>query len=249
LKIRIVRADCPSGAIVPPDGGSRLDTGACMILVPSTSAHTGLPRPRLAAGDHSSLADLHDVLARAEEAGVAPSSLLLSAMARRNPALVARARRTAEWALLLGESLGLPAVGQQAHDVALLADVGYLSLAPERGTGPWAEWHARQASHDVLIGVASLVSIATGALTVAENFDGSGLPLGLAEEDIPLPARVARLVREFDEASDGWWPGTVGPAVARACTHLVDTAGTVLDPALVHAWLRLLDRHLSEGAA
>jgi hypothetical protein len=221
-----------------------------MILVPSTSAdpRTTL-RPRLAAADPSSLADLHGVLARAEEAGVPPSSLLLSAMARRNPALVARARRTAEWALLLGESLGLPTVAQQAHDVALLADVGYLSFEPRLGTGPWAEWHARQASHDVLIGVASLVTVAPGVLTVAENVDGSGLPLGLAGDDIPLAARLARLVREFDDVSEGWWPGIVGPSVARACSHLVEAAGTLVDPALVHAWLRLLDRHLSEGAA
>lgn len=221
-----------------------------MILVPSTSAdlRTAL-RPRLTAADQSSLADLHGVLARAEEAGVPPSSLLLSAMARRNPALVARARRTAEWALLLGESLGLPTVAQQAHDVALLADVGYLSFEPRLGTGPWAEWHARQASHDVLIGVPSLMTVAPGVLTVAENVDGSGLPLGLAGDDIPLAARLVRLVREFDDVSDGWWPGTVGPSVARACSHLVEVAGTLVDPALVHAWLRLLDRHLSEGAA
>lgn len=221
-----------------------------MNFVPSPpSDPQPAPRPRLAAADQSSLADLHALLARAEEAGVPPSSLLLSAMARRRPALVARARRTAEWALLLGESLGLPVVAQQAHDVALLADVGYLSLEPTLGTGPWAEWHARQASHDVVIGVASLVPVAAGVLTVAENFDGSGLPLGLGGEAIPLAARLARLVREFDDVSDGWWPGTVDPAVARACSHLVECAGTLVDPALVHAWLRLLDRHLSEGAA
>lgn len=221
-----------------------------MILVPQPPARTRpAASPRVAEGDHASLSALHEVLARAEEAGVAPSSLLLSAMARRSPSLVARARRTAEWALLVGGVIGQRQIGQQAHDVALLADVGHLSLEPTLYAGPWGEWHARQASHDVLIGVASLVSVAPGVLTVAENFDGSGLPLGLAADDIPLAARVARLVREFDEASDGWWPGTAGPIVARACSHLVEQAGTLLDPALVHAWLRLLDRHLSEGAA
>lgn len=221
-----------------------------MILVPRPPASS--PRPSdggASAHEQSSLADLHEVLARAEEAGVPASTLLLSAMARRRPRLVARARRTAEWALMLGESLGLPEVGQQAHDAALLADVGYLSLDPARTTGPWAEWHARQASHDVLTGVATLESIAPAVLAVAENFDGSGLPLGRADEDIPLAARVARLVRDFDEASGGWWPGAVSPAVTTACAQLVERAGTTVDPALVHAWLRLLDRHLSEGAA
>lgn len=205
--------------------------------------------PAVLTRDRSSLATLHQVLATAEAAGVGASSLLLSAMARRDRALVARARRTAEWALLLGELMGLPAAGQEAHDVALLADVGRLSLEPQFGTGPWTEWRARQASHDVLAGVPTLASIAPGVLCVAENFDGSGLPCGLAGEEIPLSARLARLVREFDEASDGWWPGTAGPVVTHAATHLVRLAGTTLDPALVHAWLRLLDRHLSAGAA
>ncbi len=220
-----------------------------MILVPQPPADSSADGRRLAEADHHSLSDLHEVLARAEEAGVAPSSLLLSAMARRSPSIVARARRTAEWALMVGEVMGHRAVGQRAHDVALLADVGHLSLEPTLRAGPWGEWHARQASHDVLVGVASLVEVAPGVLTVAENFDGSGLPLGLAGEEIPLASRIARLVRLFDEASDGWWPGTAGPVVTRACAHLVQQAGTVLDPALVHVWLRLLDRHLSEGAA
>lgn len=204
---------------------------------------------RLADAEQASLAELHEVLLRAEVAGVAPSSLLLSAMARRSPALVARARRAAEWALMLGEVLGAPDAGQEAHDIALLADVGYLSLDATLGTGPWAEWHARRASHDVLVGVPSLASVAPGVLTVAENFDGGGLPLGLEGEEIPLASRIARLAREFDEASDGWWPGAAGATVTRACEHLVRAAGTTLDPALVHAWLRLMDHHLSEGAA
>ncbi len=221
-----------------------------MTVVPPTLVRTGPERAlRLPPAEQTSLDALHDVLARAEELGVPPSSLLLSALARRTPSLVARARRAAEWALLLGEQLGLPEVGQQAHDVALLADVGHLSLDPLLSVGPWAEWHARRAAHDVLAGVASLVSVAPGVLTVAENFDGSGFPLGLAGDHIPLAARVARLVRDFDEASDGWWPGAPPPRVAHACAHLVATAGTNLDPALVHAWLRLLDRHLAEGAA
>lgn len=221
-----------------------------MSLVPSEPVRSRQARMHpLPEDERLSLAALHDLLARAEEADVPPSSLLLSALARRSSALVARARRCAEWSLLLGEQLGLSEVGQQAHDVALLADVGHLSLDPLLSIGPWAEWHARQAANDVLLGVASLVSVAPGVLTVAENFDGSGIPLGLSADEIPLAARVARLVRDFDEASDGWWPGTPTTRVTAACSQLVTMAGTTLDPALVHAWLRLLDRHLAEGAA
>lgn len=221
-----------------------------MTVAPSTLSRFHSPSSlHLADAERASLATLHAMLAHGEDAGVPASSLLLSALARRRPALVTRGRRTAEWALLLGNEMGVLDAGRQAHDVALLADVGALSLRSSDGAGPWAEWHARQASHDLLAGVPSLASVAPGVLTVAENVDGSGLPLGLVGDEIPLAARIVRLVREFDTASDGWWPGTVGPSVARACAYLVSAAGESLDPAVVHAWLRLLDRHLSEGAA
>jgi hypothetical protein len=211
-----------------------------------------LPFPvggRQAGADAGPLAVLHELLARAEAAGVAASSLLLSAMARRDRALVARARRTAEWTLLLGEAAGAPDAGQDGHDIALLADVGVLALEPMANGGPWTEWRCRQAAHDVLAGVEGLRSCAPGVLTVAESFDGTGLPLGLGGDEIPLAARMARVARTFDERSGGWWPGMAGAPVTRACAHLVELAGTSLDPALVYAWLRLMDRHVSQGAA
>ncbi len=219
------------------------------VLSDQPTRHCYVPSLRLANVDRTALVALHEVLARGEAAGVAASSLLLSAMARRNRTLVARARRTAEWALLLGESLGQPQAGQDGHDVALLADVGVLALEPAFGADPWTEWRCRQAAYDVLSGTDSLRSVAAGVLAVAEQYDGSGLPLGLSGEEIPISARLARLARTFDEHSGGWWPGTPGVTVTRACSHLVERAGSSLDPALVHGWLRLMDRHLSLGAA
>lgn len=208
-----------------------------------------LPSLQLAAREHASLAAVHEMLAYGERLGVPASSLLLSLLARQRPVLVARARRTAEWSLMLGQATGRDDTGQEAHDVALLADVGHLALAvPDEGES-WTEWRVRRASHDVLAGVSTLASVAPGVLTVAESFDGRGLPIGLSGDEIPLAARIVRLTRAFDAASGGWWPGVAGPAVARACAQLVHDAGTTLDPALVHVWLRLLDRHLSEGAA
>lgn len=208
--------------------------------------------PRLTAGGHTpspALTDLHALLTGAEDAGLPPSSLLLSALARRDRRMAARARRTAEWALLLGEVLGLPEVAQDAHDVALLADVGQLALGPERPGDPWAEWQRRRAAHDVLLGVPTLAHLAPAVLTVGERFDGDGLPLGLSGEEIPLAARIARLVRDFDLASAGWWPGQPPAIVGRACADLVTLAGQTVDPALIHAWLRVLDREVAAGAA
>ncbi|MGI8673057.1 MAG: hypothetical protein ACR2LU_10675, partial [Luteitalea sp.] len=76
-----------------------------------------------------------------------------------------------------------------------------------------------------------------------------GLPFGLQGYEIPLAARMARLVRDFDLASGGWWPGQPAAVSARACMELVALAGQTLDPALVHTWLRVLDREVAADVA
>lgn len=197
----------------------------------------------------SALTGLHALLAAADQAGLSPTSLFLSALARRDRGLAARARRTAEWARLLAASVEPAAAGQDAHDVALLADIGQLALGPGPTPSPWAEWQRRRASHDLLCGVPSLSHLAIAVLSVGERFDGDGLPFGLLGEEIPRAARIARLVRDFDLASGGWWPGHPAAVSARACAELVALAGHTLDPALVHAWLGVLDRELAAAVA
>ena len=150
---------------------------------------------------------------------------------------------TAEWARLLAESLGRDDIAQDAHDVALLADIGHLALVDTRDN-PWLEWQRRRASHDLLRAIPALAHLAPAVLSVSERFDGDGLPFGLSGDEIPLVARIARLVRDFDLASQGWWPGQPAGISARACFELVSLAGQTVDPALVHTWLRVLDREV-----
>ncbi len=195
------------------------------------------------------LGSLHGLLAAAEDAGVPASSLLLSALARRERAVAARARRTAEWARLLAEHLDRHDLAEEAHDVALLADIGQLALGPGHPHNPWREWQCRRAAHDLLQAVPSLARLASPVLSIAERFDGDGLPVGLQGDEIPLAARIARLVRDFDLASQGWWPGQPTSSSARACMELVSLAGQTVDPALVHTWLRVLDREVAAHVA
>jgi response regulator RpfG family c-di-GMP phosphodiesterase len=195
------------------------------------------------------LGSVHGLLAAAEDAGVPASSLLLSALARRDRAVAARARRTAEWARLLAERCGNDVLAQEAHDVALLADIGQLALGPRDPGDPWREWQCRRAAHDLLQTVPTLAPLASSVLSIAERFDGDGLPFGLQGTEIPLAARIVRLVRDFDLASHGWWPGQPTANSARACMELVALAGKTVDPALVHTWLRLLDREVAAHVA
>lgn len=222
------------------------DASSLLSLVSPPAAPIGVAPDIDPAG---ALGDLHGLLATAEDAGVPASSLLLSALARRDRALAARARRTAEWARLLAEGCGRGDLSSDAHDVALMADIGRLALAPMRADNPWREWQCRRAAHDLLQAVPSLAHLATPVLSVCERFDGDGLPFGLQGEEIPLTARIARLVRDFDLASQGWWPGQPPTISARACMELVSLAGQTVDPALVHTWLRVLDREVAANVA
>lgn len=222
-----------------PDASSLLSLVSPPVMTPATC---------LTDDPTGVLGHVQDLLAAASDAGVAPTALLLSVLARSERSLVARARRTAEWARLLAESLDRDDLAQDAHDVALLADIGHLALVATRDN-PWLEWQRRRASHDLLRAVPTLAHLAHAVLSVSERFDGDGLPLGLQGDEIPVTARIARLVRDFDLASQGWWPGQPASISARACAELVSLAGQTVDPALVHTWLRVLDRELAADVA
>ncbi|BCS33490.1 hypothetical protein TBR22_A27170 [Luteitalea sp. TBR-22] len=223
-----------------------LDASSLLSLV---SPPPDSPRASAAADPTGVLTHVQGLLTAAAAAGVAPTSLLLSALARRDRALAARARRTAEWARLLAEAIELDDQATQvAHDVALLADIGALAVVA-RADNPWLEWQRRRAAHDLLQAVPALAHLAPAALAVSERFDGDGLPLGLHGDEIPLAARIARLVRDFDLASHGWWPGQPAAVGIRACAELVALAGQTVDPALVHSWLRVLDREVAADVA
>ena len=87
-----------------------------------------------------------------------------------------------------------------------------------------------------------VVKVGTNTLTGGEDRLSQAAMLGVARQ-------IARLVRDFDLASHGWWPGQSPAVSARACFELVSLAGQTVDPALVHTWLRVLDREVAADVA
>lgn len=74
-----------------------------------------------------------------------------------------------------------------------------------------------------------------------EAWDGHGYPDGLQGEAIPLGARILSIADVFDVlTSQRPYKAPLTPEVARE--RLLLGAGASFDPALVHAFLRLLDR-------
>jgi signal transduction histidine kinase/putative methionine-R-sulfoxide reductase with GAF domain len=83
-------------------------------------------------------------------------------------------------------------------------------------------------------------------LTHHERWDGLGYPRGLRGDDIPLGGRVLAVVDAWESMTRGRpFRSPVEPPAARA--ELQQSAGGQFDPAVVAAFLRLLDREA--GAA
>jgi ribonuclease P protein subunit RPR2 len=72
-----------------------------------------------------------------------------------------------------------------------------------------------------------------------EWFDGTGYPDGLAEEEIPLTARIFSVADSFDAmTSDRPYRGAM--AVERALSELTDGSGTQFDPLVVEVFVDMI---------
>ena len=75
-----------------------------------------------------------------------------------------------------------------------------------------------------------------------ERYDGRGYPDGLAGTTIPLFARIIAVADAFDSLTSDR-PGRAALTVEQACAQLRERAGTQLDPMVVSALERVLERH------
>jgi len=157
----------------------------------------------------------------------------------------------------VGPLLGLTA--QQINDVvfaALLQDIGKLSLKDELLRRPLVamtgEERATVLKHPgvAVAHLAALPSLAPAALVLGslyENFDGSGIPGKRSGTDIPLGARLLRVITDYVHMLEGvmdWSPLSDEAAVR----HLRRFRGTVYDPACLDAFLRSVNQPVAQPA-
>jgi HD-GYP domain-containing protein (c-di-GMP phosphodiesterase class II) len=73
-----------------------------------------------------------------------------------------------------------------------------------------------------------------------ERYDGKGYPEGLAGEQIPLEARIAKVADAFDAMmSNRPYRSSLG--LKKSLQELEDGKGTEFDPEVVEAFLAVLD--------
>jgi len=172
---------------------------------------------------------------------------LLLAFNSRNPDACAHAKRVAQGAVVLAQSMG---VGRRLLDDiergALLHDIGKVampdSLIHKAGKLTPDELAVirthPQVGHDILMAVPFLQPAAEIVIASHEWVDGTGYPFGLKGDEIPLGARITGVADAFDALTRSRIyrdPVSADPAN----DELTRFAGRQFDPEVVRAWCRL----------
>lgn len=196
---------------------------------------------------HSLAANNERLTSRVKEMRLGFVRAMTSILQMHDPYLYSHAVRVSEFAGLLGEKLGLSeqllsdmTAASQLHDlgaVGIFADIyaaGINLFVPEQHT-------ARAA--DLISGIDELKDVADGVRYHYENFDGSGTPLGLIGDQIPLITRILRVVKEFDLLTH---PRDEEQALSHesATERMQHRAGKEFDPVVVEAFCEVVSESL-----
>ena len=180
---------------------------------------------------------------------VANLKALISALNARDYYAVGHAARVAAYMLLLGRELGWPQGRlQQITEAAFLHDVGRIGISddvlykPGRLTDEEAAELRRHpiASAEIIQPLFS-PDIVRAVRHHHERWDGGGYPEGLAGEQIPEIARALCIVDSYD-AMSFQRQHHEALSYAECLSELDHCRGTQFDPAMVTAFMRVLDR-------
>ncbi len=161
--------------------------------------------------------------------------------------------RLAEWAVRIGQELGLETSGVEDVEVAaLLHDAGKVGVpdAILRKPGPHDadEWRIMRMhpefSWAVLRLVPGLERASLFALHHHEKYDGSGYPAGLRGEEIPIGSRIVSVIDAFD-AMVAVRPYKEGLPCEEALRRLKADSGSHFDPVVVRHFIHIARAEMS----
>ena len=175
---------------------------------------------------------------------------LMAALAERDYFIEGHARRLEKLCLKVGEKVGLSS--HQLTDLALLAqvhDLGKVGIPDQilHKPGPLTEeeWDIMKQHCEKGYRIASsapdLANVANLILRHHEHWDGSGYPLGLSKQNIPVECRILAVVDAFDAMTHNR-PYKKKVSKDDALQELINCAGTQFDPEIVSVFLTLADQ-------
>ncbi|MDO8963166.1 MAG: HD domain-containing phosphohydrolase, partial [Coriobacteriia bacterium] len=164
--------------------------------------------------------------------------------------------RVMDYTVAIGQAMGLPLERLGLLRFAgLLHDLGKVGVAEEILIKPTAltpDEMERVRRHSemgasIVEQIRTLEEITPIVRHHHEHFDGSGYPAGLAGEAIPLEARILAVADSYEAMTSArTHRKRIPPATARA--ELVSASGTQFDPAVVEAFLGVLEIRALGGA-
>ncbi len=179
---------------------------------------------------------------------------LVSALDLREKHTRLHSQRVKEYALILADRFGLDDVrkrnigfGALLHDVGKIAVPDAVLLKPERlTTDEWSIMHAHPvAGYGIVKGIGFLREAAEIVRAHHERFNGSGYPMGLKGEEIPLGARIFAVADVYD-ALTSERPYHTSWTHDQAVAHIQDRSGADFDPKMVQAFSAVVSEEFSE---
>ncbi|MDR3588855.1 MAG: PAS domain S-box protein [Negativicutes bacterium] len=173
---------------------------------------------------------------------------LVKALEARDFITEGHGRRLQELVEALSIAIGLPE--QNRADLRLFAhfhDIGKVGV-PDRilfKPGPltdeeWAVMRQHcEIGHRIAVAAPDLAPIADWVLKHQEWWDGSGYPLGIAGENIPLACRILAIADAYDAMTHDR-PYRTAMQENEAVGEIAKCAGTQFDPTLVNAFIAML---------
>lgn len=184
-----------------------------------------------------------------QELNVSIVHALATAIDARDPYTSGHSKQITDFAVALANAVDLPeAQVQEIRYAGLLHDIGKIGI-PEavlQKPGALTEEELDIVRRHPLIGqkiiesLESLEGIAKIIYAHHENYDGTGYPIGLKGEAIPIGARILRVVDAVGAMSSDR-PYRKAKSPEQIVEELKRNAGTQFDPMLVEAFLNIYD--------
>ena len=180
---------------------------------------------------------------------------LMSALDARDRETEGHSMRVSQLTCLLAEEIGL--TGPQLKAIergALLHDIGKIGISDtvlhKPGKLTDEEWKTMRIHPDIGARIVEGIPFLQDSLAVIryhhERWDGSGYPIGLKGEEIPIQARIFAVADVFDALTSRRTYRTKSSA-EEAIEYIKEHSGILFDPLIVEALAKLPYKEFTEG--
>ncbi len=212
-------------------------------------ADEAMYRAKMAGGGQAAAATgRQEELPQQVNSGIVTLHNLLVTMDVKDQRTIKHSRDVTKRALALGRAVGLSEGQLGVLEVAaVLHDVGKIGIPTDvltkqrpltREEKKILEDHPR-AGYILVEQIPQMKAVSHAVLYHHERYDGTGYPVGLSGEDIPLLARILRIADSFSNMITER-PDEMSPPFAAVLDELTAEAGTHFDPDLALTFIDLL---------